>query len=295
MSDTIIAAVDGSASSYQAVAWAAVDAALHRCPLHILTSMAVPAGSGPGMSLAEADVQWLRRDGERIVVEAERIARQSVSGEALEITTEVSFMQIVTDLLDRSAAARMIVVGSRGMGAFQRGLLGSVSTAVTRHARCPVAVIHEQSATDAASMAKPVLVGVDGTPNSVPAIELAFSEASRRKVELIALHTWSDASGIELPLPGWAEIRQAEEVLLAEALAGYRERYPEVSVQRIVKVDRPARALLDVSDRAQLLVVGSHGRGGFATMMLGSVSNSLLHSAACPMIVVRAPKDEARS
>ncbi|WP_433716034.1 universal stress protein [Nocardia sp. CA-084685] len=136
-------------------------------------------------------------------------------------------------------------------------------------------------------MGKPVLVGVDGSENSVPAIELAFEEASRRKVGLTTLHTWSDASGIDLPHSGWEAARESEQTLLAENMAGYRDRYPDVAVIRILKLDRPVRALLEESLNAQLLVVGSHGRGGFASMLLGSTSNALLHTVECPMIVVR--------
>ncbi len=173
----ILAAVDGSASSYQAVAWAAAEAALHRCPLHIITSMAVPPGFGPGSQPAEADLKWLRRDGERVLTEATRVARTAAPGEEPAITTEVSFELVIPLLIERSAQARMLVVGSRGLGAFQRGVLGSVSTATTHHAHCPVAVIHGISAIDAVSARQPVLVGVDGTGNSVPAVELAFEEA----------------------------------------------------------------------------------------------------------------------
>ncbi|WP_433754546.1 universal stress protein [Nocardia sp. CA-135398] len=282
----IIAAVDGSASSYHAVAWAAVDAVLHRCPLRILTSVAMP-DFGPDKALSEADVEWLRRDGERIVAEAARVAHQATPGEELDLATEVIFASITPTLLLRSAQARMLVVGSRGVGAFQRGLLGSVSTALTHHAHCPVAVVHGNSALDPVSVSKPVLVGVDGSENSVPAIELAFEEASRRKVGLTALHTWSDASGIDLPHSGWEAARESEQTLLAENMAGYRDRYPDVPVIRILKLDRPVRALLEESANAQLLVVGSHGRGGFASMLLGSTSNALLHTVECPMIVVR--------
>ncbi len=89
----ILAAVDGSASSYQAVAWAAAEAALHRRGLHIITSMAIPTGFGPGISLGEADLEWMRRDGERILSEATRVARTAAPGEELAISTEVSFEQ----------------------------------------------------------------------------------------------------------------------------------------------------------------------------------------------------------
>ncbi|WP_039801380.1 universal stress protein [Nocardia araoensis] len=284
----ILAAVDGSASSYQAVAWAAVEAALHHRPLHIVTSMAIRTGSGPGISLGEADLEWLRSDGERVLAEAARVARTAVPGAEPAVTTEVTFELIISMLIERSARAWMLVVGSRGIGAFQRGLLGSVSTATTHHARCPVAVIHGIAAIDAVSARQPVLVGVDGTDNSVAAVELAFEEASRRKVDLVALHAWSDTSGLDVPVRGWDGAREAAEAVLAESLAGWADRYPDVSVRRVVTADRPGRSLLDESANAQLVVVGSHGRGGFASMLLGSTSNTLLHSVDVPLIVVRA-------
>ncbi|MEV0293780.1 universal stress protein [Nocardia sp. NPDC050710] len=283
----IVAAVDGSSSSYHAVAWAAVDAALHRCRLHLITSVAIPTGFGRGITLPDAEIEWLRTDGERVVTEATRVARQAAPDDDLEISTEVTFDFIIPTLLARSEQARLVAVGSRGLGAFQRGLLGSVSTAVPRHAHCPVAVIHSLSAIDAVSASKPVLVGIDGSDNSVPATEVAFEEASRRKVGLVALHAWSDTSTIELPVAGWDGVRESEQAVLAESLAGWSERYPDVPARRIVVSDRPVRALYDESANAQLLVVGSHGRGGFAGMVLGSTSNALLHSVECPMIVVR--------
>ncbi len=283
----LIAAVDGSASSYHAVAWAAVEAVLRRRRLHILTSVALPGGFGPGLTLSDTDVEWMRRDGERILTEAGRIAREAVPGEELALTSEVSFDLLIPMLIDRSRRVEMVVVGSRGLGAFQRGMLGSVSTAVTRHAHCPVAVIHDFSGITPEWTDKPVVVGVDGTGNSVPAIELAFEEASLRKVGLTAVHTWSDVTGLDIPLADWDAMLESEQVLLAEQLAGHQERYPDVPVRRVVEVDRPARALLDESEQAQLLVVGSHGRGGFAGMLLGSTTDKLLHVAQCPMVVVR--------
>lgn len=282
----IVAAADGSATSYHAVAWAAVDAAVHRCRLHIVTSVAIPTGVGPGPALTERDVAWMRTEGERVLTAAARVARTAAAGEALAISTELIVEPVIPYLIDRSRQARMLVVGSRGLGAFRRELLGSVSTAVTRHAHCPVAVVHSTSATDAFSSGKPVLVGVDGTANSVPAIELAYEEASRRKVGLTALHAWSDTSSVDLRLD-WDAVREQEDELLAERLAGFGERYPDVRVRRVLMRDRPVRSLLDESDDAQLLVVGSHGRGGFTGMLLGSTSAALLHAVECPMIVVR--------
>lgn len=283
----ILAAVDGSASAYHAVAWAGAEAALRGCALHILTSMSIAGGFDPDTAPSLPERHRCSREGDQIVDEAARIARTTSSGAAAAITTEVTFELIAPALITRSRQMQMLVVGSRGMGAFQRGLLGSVSTAVTHYAHCPVAVIHTTSALDAVSVGKPVVVGVDGTGASAPAVALAFDEASRRKVGLVAVHTWSDISGLDLPAAGWGQPARA---VLAESLAGYQERYPEVEVERVVALDRPVRALLDQSEYSQLLVVGSRGRGGFSSMMLGSTSTALLHAVDIPMIIVRAPR-----
>ncbi|MVU78379.1 universal stress protein [Nocardia sp. ET3-3] len=284
----IVAAVDSSALSYQAAAWAAADAALHACPLRIVTSIAIGVGFGPEPLLSDADIDFLRRDGERIVAEAARVAKLSAPDAALSISTEVTLEPIIPHLLELSRQARTVVVGSRGRGALRRGLLGSVSTAVAQHAHCPVAVIPAAAGLDPISSERPVLVGVDGSPNSVPALEIAFQEASLRKVGLKALHAWSDLSAYLQPIPGWDTVRNEESEALAERLAGFGERYPDVTVDRILVRDNPARALLDESDGAQLVVVGSHGRGGFTGMLLGSTANAVLHSADCPTLIVRA-------
>ncbi|MCM6772414.1 universal stress protein [Nocardia sp. CDC159] len=283
----ILVGVDGSAVSLRAAAWAATEAALHHCPLHILTSFGVAPGDGLQAVVAEGEKQWLRADGERMLAEAASIARHTVSDIEVPITTELTFYLATPTLIDRSARLRMIVVGNNGRGAIRRAILGSVSTALSRHAHCPVAVIHDDRPADPGWAERPVLVGVDGTANSALAVEIAFDEASRRKVGLIALHTWSDISGYDLPVSGWEGIREHEDTVLAEGLAGWSERYPDVAVERIVMCDSPVRSLLDHSRLAQMVVVGSRGRGGFASMVLGSTSTALLHLAECPVIVAR--------
>jgi nucleotide-binding universal stress UspA family protein len=283
----ILAAVDGSAVSYHAVAWAAVEAALYRRPLTLITSVSLPVGWGMGAMLTATDTEWLQTEGERVLTEATRVARDAAP-EVPDIRAEVVWVPVIPALIERSRHAAMLVVGSRGVGALRGGLLGSVSTAVVRHAHCPVAVIHGPAATDPVSATRPVLVGVDGSENSLPAVELAFEEASRRKVGLTAVHAWSDLSGMDVPMMGWDDtVRESEDAVLAESLAGWSERFPDVAVRRILVRDRPVRALLDESENAQLVVVGSHGRGGFTGMLLGSTSNALVHSVECPTVVVR--------
>ncbi|WP_328401531.1 universal stress protein [Nocardia sp. NBC_00403] len=282
----IVVAVDGSAISYHAAAWAAVDAAVHRCHLEIVMSYTVPFGFGPTAAPPD-DVRRMRTEAERVLTEATWAARAAAPDDVLAISTSMLGQPVIPWLIERSKRARMLVVGSRGLGAVRREVLGSVALAVTRHAHCPVTVVHTTSATDAISAFKPVLVGVDGTQNSVAGIELAFEEASRRKVGLIALHSWRDTSGPQLPAFDWGGIEDAEDALLAESLAGWVERYPDVSVRRVLVCDQPARSLLKESENAQLVVVGSHGRGGFAGMLVGSTSAALLHSVQCPLTVVR--------
>ncbi|MBO0881482.1 MAG: universal stress protein, partial [Mycobacterium sp.] len=127
----------------------------------------------------------------------------------------------------------------------------------------------------------------DGSAASEQATAVAFDEASRRGVELVALHVWSDVEVTDFPEIDWPAMKPAAEELLAERLAGWQERYPDVTVRRIVECDQPTYHLIKQSESAQLVVVGSHGRGGFAGMLLGSVSAAVAHSARMPVIVAR--------
>uniref|UniRef100_UPI000A00E8B8 universal stress protein n=1 Tax=Nocardia paucivorans TaxID=114259 RepID=UPI000A00E8B8 len=273
----IVAAVDGSATSYHAAVWAAVDAKLRGCPLQIITSVAAPGAFGPGPA-----GQRLRAEGERVLTAALRVTRTAVAGETVTVGTRMVDRPIVPELIERSSHSRILVVGNRGLGAYRRELLGSVSSAVIRYAHCPVAVVSSAVATDPDSAHKPVLVGVDGTDNSMPAIRVAFEEASWRGVGVVALHAWDDTDETHSPAKGGSAARQQEEELLAECLAGFGERYPDVSVRQILVRDRPARSLLAAAEDTQLIVTGSHGRDSFTGMLLGSTSAALLPLVKCP-------------
>jgi len=171
------------------------------------------------------------------------------------------------------------------MGGLGRLLLGSVSTALLQHAHCPVAVVHSDGG---AAPDAPVVVGIDGSPASQTATALAFDEASRRGVELVALHAWSDVGVFPVLGMDWRDRERDGEEVLAERLAGWQEQYPDVQVRRELVCDTPARWLLQECENAQLVVLGSRGRGGFPGMLLGSVSSAVAHAARIPVIVTPA-------
>lgn len=132
-----------------------------------------------------------------------------------------------------------------------------------------------------------MLVGIDGSPASDAATKVGFEEASRREVDLVALHAWNDFSGCDVTGPNWSAREEQAKAILAERLAGWRERYPDVRLRASVVCDSPAMQLVAESNNVQLVVVGSHGRGGFAGMLLGSVSSAVAQAVRVPVIVAR--------
>lgn len=285
MNPTILVGVDGSPSSNAAVEWAARDAALHNLPLTLVHVLAPPVVmTFPETPMPPGYTEWQHEQGERHLREAVKIAESQDA----RVDAQIVVGSTVPMLVDCSREAARLVVGSRGHGLLRRSLLGSVSSSLVRHAHCPVAVIHEghpddQSRPDIA----PVVVGIDGSPVSEAATALAFEEASLRGVELVAVYAWHDTGMLDFPGIDTAAMASDGELALAERLAGWRERYPDVTVRRVVVCDRPADQLIEQSRQAQLVVVGSHGRGGFTGMLLGSVSQAVVQSAHAPVLVVR--------
>lgn len=286
----IVVGVDGSAASHAAARWAAHEATLRNLPLSLVHVVPEIAGGAAQFVSAAARAQLRHQQdtaARKILVDAIATVSESCAAPGPDVSGEVIHGHPAPTLVDLSKEARMVVVGPRGLGAFGRALLGSVTTALVQHAHCPVAVIHDGAPTSAQPNALPVIVGIDGSPASESATAIAFDEASWRGVELIALHAWGDVSPFPVPDDLWPELRTSAAEILAERLAGFQERYPDVTVQRLLVADRPARRLLDQSESAQLVVVGSHGRGGFAGMLLGSVSTAVVHAARTPVIVAR--------
>lgn len=285
----VLVGVDGSPASNAAVVWAARDAEIKNLPLTVVHVVNTDVATWPPMPYPETWGVWQQDEGRKVLAEAVKIAEEAVlTDRKLTVKTDLVHSTPVSAMIEMSTDAAIVVLGSAGRGAVARLLLGSVSASLVRHARCPVAIIHDEDPLMPHPQRAPVLLGIDGSPASEAATAVAFDEASRRGVELIALHAWNDLEVVELPGLDWDKVKAEAEITLAERLAGWQETYPDVKVCRVVVCDRPARQLVARSESAQLVVVGSHGRGALSGMLLGSVSNAVVHSARMPVIVARA-------
>lgn len=281
----ILVGVDGSAESRAAVSWAVGEATMRHEPVTLVHAIQPVTVSWPIATEQAAVAKWQEDNARDVLIQARNDLTAAMDQSRLvDVRTEVLISNVVHALVDASLDARMIVVGSHGKGALGRLALGSVSSGVVHHAHCPVAIIHADGASPAGAA---VLLGIDGSPASEAATAFAFEEAAGRGVPLVALHAWSDVGVFPILGMDWRTYQSQGEEVLGERLAGWQERYPDVRVERRLVRDTPARWLIEESRHAQLVVLGSHGRGGFGGMLLGSVSSAVARSAKVPVIVVR--------
>ncbi|MEK8073829.1 universal stress protein [Rhodococcoides navarretei] len=283
----IVVGVDGSPSSVGAALWAATLAERLTSPLHIAGAVQHPTFYlGESASVVPADI-WdeQRRAAERIVTDVATavLARHP----HIAVTTSVAEVPACDMMVELSRTARMLVVGNAGSGPIVSALFGSTAQKTATSAWCPVIVWREGIDTVDA----PILVGIDGSATSEAAVEHAFELASLLAVPMIAAHAWSSLSqGAALSLPGSpddAEIEREQQLLLSECLAGWSEKYPDVTVEHVVQLGNPAHLLIEQSKRAGIVVVGSHGRGVVASALFGSTSSNLTRRAHCPVMICR--------
>ncbi|MFI6784610.1 universal stress protein [Micromonospora sp. NPDC050276] len=276
---SVVVGTDGSAEADRAVRQAAVEASWRGLPLRVVHAFIWPLFNVPlGPPEAGPPEAGLANEANRIVQRAVDQARAQAP--EIDVTGVVVDGAAAPVLIREGRTAEMIVVGNRGLGGFSGLLLGSVAVGVTPHAACPVLVVRGEPVARG-----PVVVGVDGSPHGDVALAFALKEASWRQATVRAVY----ASAGPLGGPGSGEPDRAASRLLAESVDRYSGRHPDVAVERLANTGQPAAVVLDAARDAQLVVVGARGRGGFAGLLLGSVSHSLLHHAPCPVAVVRHP------
>ncbi|WP_433190123.1 universal stress protein [Actinoallomurus sp. CA-150999] len=284
--NTIIVGTDGSDQSLNAVAWAAEEAVRRGLPLRIVHAEAEWLYDTPVDPRIGLVREWLLTGGKDLLEKAVAAARERAPGIAVD--TETVSGQVAHVLLEKAADAAMIVLGGHGVGTATGLLLGSTTLQVVTHARIPAVVVRDLEPAERREIA----VGVDASPVSEPAIAFAFEEAALRRARLRAVHVWSHPAprgpGVMQPLVYDPQIVAEEKLrLVQQSLATWRDKFPDVEVVFDIEHGRPVRILADASAHADLLVVGSRGRGGFTGLLLGSVSHALLHHAHCPLAVVR--------
>lgn len=274
----VVAGVDGSEQALRAVRAATRDAARRGCGLKLVHAfvwpeLKVPTGRPGGVPSGAG----LRPEAERYLDDAAKVAAHA--DPRIPITTEILIGAPAKVMLSQAHEAEVIVLGNRGLGGFTGLLVGSTAVQVASHSPVPVLVIRGEQRDSG-----PVVLGVDGSPESETAVAAGFAEADRRGAELLAVHTWTSPLVYD---PG--EVEGVERRVLSEALSGYQGKHPDVPVTEQVPQGRPAPALIELSRAAQVVVAGTRGRGGFKGLVLGSVSQQLLHHAECPVMIVPRP------
>ncbi|MFT4125959.1 MAG: universal stress protein [Gordonia sp. (in: high G+C Gram-positive bacteria)] len=282
----IVVGVDGSKASTRALDWAARTAVRE---YHRLTVLGVVDLLGstyaPELAIPSSVVDAISAEITGTVHSAVAAARAAHPG--LEVEGRVAAGSAPAALTEAAAQASLTVVGTRHLSGVKGLFLGSVSSNVAAHAPSPVAVIAGPAGSG------PVVVGIDGSELTERVLAAAYRTAAQQDVGLVLVHSWTDlASGA---LHGYGA--DAESLFTAvenahRLITGWIDRfsvaYPSVRVERVVAADGPARRILAAAADAALIVVGSRGRGGFAGLLLGSTSQTILHHATCPVLVIKA-------
>lgn len=292
----VVVGYDGSAHADLAVEWAAVEAVRRGVRLTVLTAARVPASD------VEASVdagRTARAWADMISGKGADAARRAAPD--VDAVGESHLGHAAEALVAASGDAALVVVGARGRGSFSGALLGSVASELAARAACPVVVVRRATSLST-GMDHPVVVGVDGSPAAMAALDFAADLASGWAAPLSVLVAWhleavdawaltyASSAGQVTDLA--AEAEQSAHDVAQRAAARARDRHPRLVVTTRVVAAAPAQALVHASHGARLVVVGARGRGRLSSLVLGSVSHATTHGAACPVAVVRADHAE---
>lgn len=294
MRSAIVVGYDGSPQAATAVRWAAARARERGRPVEV-----VYAWGFAGQPNGGAGHTWL---GERLVEQAREVPAEGVSI-AVEVAPELpvrpvlAFGSPAAVLTERAVHAPMVVLGRHGAGSGGGPLIGSVTSGVLHHAPTAVAVVPDTLATRAG----PVVVGFDGSPASFVAIEEGRDAAEALGVALQVLVAWTAVAETSAPplsglrAPSTTEGARLAARQVADRAVSWCATRPELRTEVRLVEGRAQDVLVRRSADAALVVVGARGRGGFVSLVLGSVSRAVAHRAACPVLVTRDPEAVSRA
>ncbi|MEV2273483.1 universal stress protein [Nonomuraea africana] len=277
----IVVGVDGSRAGLEAVAWAATEARLRDVPLRVVNAMPRWACENVGGRYASV-ATWMREGATTVVTAGLERAHREEPGIVVDSALLPGDPRAA--LIAAAEEAELLVVGNHGLGRVRGMLVGSVAYGVAGHAPCDVVVVRQVPVSPLGE----VVVGLDGVRTAESVLRFAFTEASLRGVRLRIVHArpGMDVSGFETA-PHEPGDEKSDIERLREVLNGWRQRHQDVVVVDDIVKGHPAEVLKQAGERADLLVVGSRGRGGFAGLVLGSISQAMLHQAPCPLAIVR--------
>ncbi|QWC84466.1 universal stress protein [Nocardioidaceae bacterium] len=287
MTGAVVVGVDGSSDSENALVWAAGRAAKERRVLVVLHAVNLAAAYSQALVYADGiDRDTLVR---RFESNAQRVADEAAERAAalqpdLDVRALISRDDARNALLRAAHDAWMVVLGSRGRGPVRSMLLGSVGATVSRRAECPVVVVRPGGAGHRGG----IVAGVDAGSSASSVLDFAFSEASVQRLPLTVLHTHVDKVALAVGLHTLGDARDTEDAtrLLAEVVAGYQEKFPDVQVTRTVRGEEAASALLSTDPEASLVVVGrSRHSGPLAALRVGLATTVLEHANTTVAIV----------
>lgn len=276
----VVAGVTHSEASHTAVAWAADEAGRRHLPLRLVHAQEWPVRAESPGPPGHPSTLWkthFHALGETVLESGRFIALQRYPD--LEVKTELVDGRPVKVLREAADSASMLVLGAPRTSEIEEVFtFGGMGASLAGHPPCPVALVMSPFRADETNAS--IVVGVDGSEVSERAVALAFEEAELHAVDLLAIR-------VRRPREANTPESVQESLLeLSQTLAGWREKFPGVSVRHQVAVGTPAMALARAAADARCLVVGSRGRGGFRGMVLGSTSQTLVHHAPCPLLVV---------
>jgi nucleotide-binding universal stress UspA family protein len=290
MTMTYTVGCDGSTEAQRAVMWAATEAEFTGATVDVVACYTLPMVISPWTPIAPYNEDTVRAAATKDLEAAIELGRQRHP--TVSFTSRVVYGEPRFQLVAEAAESALLVVGSTGAGAAKSFILGSVAHAVARASVCPVVIVPRAAPRPSTGA---IVVGTDGSDAANEALIWATDEADRRDAELVVVHAWDYPYGTELSSSTVHDVVRVDAaIVLDDAVRRCQERGRSPVRGELVQ-QPPSKAILAEADRADLVVVGSRGRGGFRALLLGSVAHTVIAHSSCPVVVVRRASTEAHT